>query len=107
MIPTTCVRFSNSIIFPIVAHGTHGTHGAYGASTQGLNSDSVAKSGRFLVEKRRSLRCGIEISQIKKRGINCFFYSKLIRKNSLRHRFAIEDVATLLRNASLLDDNML
>lgn len=38
-----------SSTYVIVARGTHGTHGAYGASTQGLNSDSLPKSGMFFV----------------------------------------------------------
>ena len=43
-----CMLFQFNL-FPIVAHGTLATHGAYGASTQGLNSDSLPKSGMFFI----------------------------------------------------------
>ena len=78
---------SDSVIFPIVALGTLGTRVSYGASTQSLNSGSVPKSAMFLVEIHCPLRCGIEISKIKKRGINYLFlfqdYSEKFRSTSI------------------------
>ncbi|MGB6673937.1 MAG: hypothetical protein WBE34_16015, partial [Candidatus Nitrosopolaris sp.] len=85
VVPATCIGSSDSIIFPIVTLGTLGARVSYGANTQSLNR--VPKAAMFLVEKHCPLRCGIEISKIKKRGINYLFlfqdYSEKFRSTSI------------------------